>query len=233
MKNSNFYTGTKTLESMNGAKFYNRWILNKFKHFLKGDILEVGCGIGNFSSELSKHGKVTAIDIDVVLIKEIKNEKEFQIDAGWGDIEKGKYFFQGKTFDTIVCLNVLEHINQDVQALENILKLIKKGGNLIIIVPIYQFLYGEIDKNIGHYRRYNPQSIINQIKSLGLEIILYRKLNFLGAIGWFCAGRVLKDKHVEADRLYLFNILAPFFLAMEDLIEPPVGTSIMIIAEKK
>src|SRR5687768_7072271 len=113
------YSGTSTLESMSQAGFYNKWTLNKFKEYLRGDILEVGCGIGNFTKILSRFGTVTAIDIDPNLFDKFKNQKTLNGNLGIGDIEKGKYFFKGKKFETIVCINVLEHIENDTQALEN------------------------------------------------------------------------------------------------------------------
>src|SRR6266511_3871979 len=102
------YKGTSTLESMSQAGFYNQWTLNKFSKYLKGEILEVGCGIGNFTQTLSKFGNVTAIDIDQNLIKQFKDIENLNIKAGFGNIEKGEYFFKQKYFDTIVCINVLE-----------------------------------------------------------------------------------------------------------------------------
>ncbi len=225
------YTGTSTLESMSQAGFYNRWTLNKFKKFLKGDILEVGCGIGNFTKTLSQYGRVTAIDIDDYLIKEAKKNGDVKIQTGYGDIEKRKYFFNNKKFDTIVCVNVLEHINDDVIALRNINKLLKKNGTLILLVPIYTFLFGEIDRTVHHYRRYNPKFISKKMELLGYRIISSRKLNFVGAIGWFISGKIFKNKQVTENKIKLFNLISPL-LYLENLIEPIIGTSILIIAKK-
>lgn len=227
------YTGTSTLESMSQAGFYNKWILNKFKKYLKGEILEVGCGIGNFTKTLSQYGKVTAIDIDDYLIKTANENVQSAIQTGYGDIEKGKYFFKDKQFDTIVCINVLEHIKDDTTSLRNIQKLLKKNGNLILLVPIYDFLYSEIDKAVHHYRRYNPKTLIKKIEETGFTIILSRKLNFLGAIGWLISGKILKNKQITENKIKIFNLIAPFFLKLEDLFEPLISTSVLIIAQKK
>lgn len=226
------YTGATTLESMSQARFYNKWIFNKFKNFLKGEILEVGCGIGNFTKTLSNYGAVTAIDIDKNLLENIVKEKDPRMRVGYGDIEKGEYFFNDKRFDALICINVLEHIKDDARALDNMLKLLRNKGNMILLVPIYDFLYGEIDKTIGHFRRYNPEELIARIKDLGFIITYHKKLNFPGALGWFIAGKIFKNKHVEADKIQLFNILSPLFLFIENFMEPIIGTSILIIAKK-
>lgn len=225
------YMGETTLENMSQATGYNRWTLEKFEKYLKGEILEVGCGIGNFTQTLSKYGKVYAIDIDKSLVERVK--KDNMIEAGFGDIEKGEYFFKDKKFDTVVCINVLEHIKNDLTALENIYKLLKTGGRLVLLVPVNQFLYGEIDKAIGHFKRYDSKILEKEIGRFGFNILYKRKLNLLGALGWFFAGRVLKNTQVEKSKIKIFNIISPVFLAVENIIEPIIGTSILIIGEKK
>ena len=222
--------GEKTLESMNQAVWYNKWTMAKFLNFISGEILEVGCGIGNFTNELTKYGKVWAIDINKNYIDQLK--KMSGVEVGLGDIEKGEYFFTKKQFDTIICLNVLEHIQNDNQACENLYKLLKKDGILILLVPTHSFLYGEIDKNIGHFRRYERNKIINKLKSIGFSILKIRRLNILGALGWFIAGKILKRSTVENNNIRVFNFLAPVILLFEDIIEPPIGTSILIIAKR-
>lgn len=226
------YRGVSTLESMSQAGFYNQWTLRKFDGYLKGDILEIGCGIGNFTLTLSKYGIVTAIDIDKNLINSFKKNSESNISSGYGNIETGEYFFKEKSYDTIVCINVLEHIKNDMRALENISKLTKKGGHLILLVPIYEFLFGSIDKSIGHFRRYNPEDLIKKMKGKGFTIISSQKLNFIGALGWFISGKILKNKQITENDIKLFNFFSPI-LYLENFIKPLIGTSILIVAKKE
>lgn len=222
---------TITLESMSQAVWYNRWTLDKFKKYLKGEILEVGCGIGNFTKSLREYGSLYAIDIDKNYINEVK--KQANVKAGFGNIEIGRYFFGGRKFDVVVCINVLEHIKRDDQALKNLYKLLKNEGFLILLVPAHPFLFGEIDKSIGHSRRYIQEKLVRQLETFGFKILSYRKLNFLGAIGWYVSGRIFRESRVNEDKIKIFNFLAPFILPLEDLIEPTFGTSILIIAKKK
>lgn len=221
---------TVTLESMSQAVWYNQWTLNKFTPFIYGDILEVGCGIGNFTGLLAKYGKIWAVDINQEYIK--KNKPDKKINVGFGDIEKGKYFFKEKKFDSIVCLNVLEHIKDDNSAIKNLFTLLKSGGKLILLVPAHQFLYGEIDRSIGHVRRYNKGDLTRRLEETGFKILLSRKLNFLGALGWFIAGRILKEDIVKKGNIKIFNLVAPLVLSLEDLFETPMGTSILAVAQK-
>lgn len=222
-----------TLESMNQAVWYNLWTSKKFSRYLKGRILEVGCGIGNFTKTLTEYGEVFAIDINKDYLNETKKNTGDSARVGFGDIEIGKYNFGDQKFDCIVCLNVLEHIKKDKEALKNLYLLLKKNGYLTLLVPIHNFLYGEIDKSIGHLRRYNPVKLKFELKDLGFTIIKSRKLNFLGAIGWFIAGRILKDKQVSENKIKLFNLISPLVLFLENIMEPLIGTSVLIVAKKE
>ena len=227
----NDLNGQKTLESMSQAVWYNKWTLKKFESFLNGEILEIGCGIGNFTKSLTDYGQVWAIDIDNYNLTKtkriIKRDK-----VGFGDIEKGEFFFNKKKFDTIVCINVLEHIEDDIKAVKNLYQLLKPKGVLILLVPSHPTLYGQIDRSIGHFRRYS-KNILNEIlKKVGFKIIKSRRLNFLGSIGWFIAGKILKESKIKKDQVKIFNLFAPLVLKLEDLFEPPIGTSILTIAQR-
>lgn len=220
-----------TLESMSQAVWYNQWTVKKFASFLRGDILEVGCGIGNFTKSLTKYGRVFAIDINKNYVTDLKlslNDSQ----VGFGDIEKGEYFFAKQKFDTIVCLNVLEHIKDDKKALKNMHELLNPEGHLILLVPAYDFLFGRIDKEIGHFRRYNKKLLKNLLEEVGFKILKSRAINFLGGVGWWISSKLLLESRVAEGKIKVFNLIAPAFLSLENFIEPPFGTSILIIAKK-
>lgn len=229
MKNSK---AQNTLESMSQAVWYNQWTLSKFRKYLTGDILEVGCGIGNFTYDLTKFGKVWAIDINKEYVAKTEQKVDGKAQVGLGDIEKGEYFFNDRKFDIIICLNVLEHIRDDQSVLNNLFRLLKPEGMLILLIPAHQFLYGAIDSSIDHFRRYDKSEINNRLKKVGFSIIKSRRLNFLGAIGWLINGRIFKKNTIDDTKIKIFNIIAPLILPLENLIEPPFGTSILVIAKK-
>lgn len=224
---------SQTLESMSQATWYNRWTQTKFSKYLTGKILEIGCGIGNFSSYLAKYGRLTAIDINYEYLHKAKDRVDKNVRVGFGNIESGQYFFDKEIFDTIVCINVLEHISKDKKALKNIYQLLAQNGTLILLLPAHGFLYNSIDKSIGHFRRYEKDKIEYQLKDTGFEILSLRRLNFLGAIGWFIAGKIFKDKSISEDKIKIFNLVSPVFLTIENIFEPMVGTSILVVARKK
>lgn len=221
-------TGKKTLEIMSTASWYNKWLLEHIGKHLKGNILEVGAGIGNFTSKLSKFGKVTAIDYD----PDYKN-------ANYGDIEKGKYFFaQGKTtliskkFDTIVCMNVLEHIKNDKKALLNMFNLLNPGGKLILLVPAFQFAFSSLDYKLGHFRRYTIFSVSEKVITSGFKIVDSRYLNWLGLVGWLVSGKILKGILFSNWGLGIFDFIARPLLMVEKIMKLPFGLSVLVVAEK-
>jgi len=221
-----------SLESMNQAVWYNQWILNKIVKYLKNDILEVGCGIGNFTNSLIKYGKIWSIDIDQHLIKKTEKKLNKKVKIGYGDIEKGKYYFKKKYFDTIICFNVLEHIKNDENAVENLNKLLKKRGILLLVLPAHPKIYGSLDKHVGHFRRYEMNKLLSLLKSHNFDIILSKRINIIGALGWWFSGKVLKNTFVDLDKLSFFNKIAPFVLPIEDIIGTPIGISILVVAQK-
>lgn len=221
--------GKRTLEVMKKAKWYNPWLLSFFADHLGKEILDVGGGIGNFTGLLKNYGKVTAIDIQKYYYG---REGSSDINFGFGDIEKGEYFFKNKSFNSIVCLNVLEHINNDNRALLNIYRLLKKGGSAIILVPAGKLLYSKYDKLLGHFRRYNDWELKKKAKKAGFEVSEVRYLNWWGAIGWFVFLKILRKSEFPEKEVGIFDILGKYFLWIEKYLKIPFGLSVLIILKK-
>lgn len=221
-----------TLESMSQAEWYNQWTFKKFEKYLSGDILEVGCGIGNFTTTLSKYGNVWAIDNDEYCVDETKKLKIPHVRVGRGDIEKNLFFFQKRKFNVVVCMNVLEHIEHDEISLQHIYQLLQPNGYCIVLVPIHPWLYGTIDTSIHHFRRYSVTALTEKITASHFEIVWKRKINFLGSIGWFVSGKIFRSRGVRLNQLKFFNGVAPFILPIEDMFEPIIGTSVLVIGKR-
>lgn len=223
--------GKQTLETMDFAKWYNRWLYRSFSHLSKGRVLEVGTGIGNFT-KIIKANEVYGIDQNRKYIKDLKKKFKGKVKVGYGDIEKGKYFFKNKMFDLVICLNVLEHIKDDRKALRNMNKLLKKGGSLVLLVPAHKLLMSNADKNLGHFRRYQKAGIKNKLKEAGFRKIDTKYLNWWGAIGWFFFVTLTGIEMIPRDKVGVFDRLGKFFLWPEKFINPPFGLSVFAIAKK-
>lgn len=262
--------GKYTLEVMKKAKWYNGWLLSFFDTYLKGDILEVGAGIGNFTKLLAKYGEVTGIDINKdYLGKRFPHESGYHTekdsglcqndrekDSGlcqndpstssglrqnnglvrfkvrYGDVEKGKYFFKNKKFDTIVCLNVLEHIKDDKKALDNMYGLLNNNGKLVLLVPSHNLLYSKYDKLLGHFRRYNISKLISKIRCAGFETVDVRYINWWGALGWLFYLKLLNKEEFPEKEVGIFDILGRIFLWPEKFVKPRFGLSVLAMARR-
>lgn len=222
--------GKETLDVMRAAPFYNKWLFSFFRPHLKGRILEAGAGTGTFSEYFSKSSSdFTAVDYN----KEYINLLKKKYNAGFGDIQKGEFFFKNKKFDTIVTLNVVEHIKDDITALKNFYELLNEGGKLLILVPAHKFAYSDIDKNLGHYRRYSTVDLSTKLKKAGFAVKESRYLNLLGLVGWFLSGKVFGKSQLETGQLSIFETISKPLLFLEKIVKMPVGLSVYIIAEKK
>src|SRR5262249_30499806 len=132
------------------------------------------------------------------------------------DISRNSYP-QFEIYDTIICLNVLEHIEDDVEALRNMRKLLKPGGKLLLYVPANPRLYCEIDRGVGHYRRYVMKELLDKMQRAGYRVPVSRHHNILGAVGWWINGKVLGKKAIGATDVGGFDLLMPLVKAQDRL----------------
>ena len=225
--------GQQTLEIMAQADHYNKWIYNLIKPYMKGKICEIGAGTGTFSDIFSRDGfTVTAIDYNGEYLKIInqknKNIKTFLFDMQSKSIPTA---LTGK-FDTIVILNVLEHLSDHVLAMSHLNKMLKNGGTLIALVPSFQIAFGSIDKYLSHFRRYNKDSFIRLATSNSFKIIFNRYINLLGLCGWFINARLFKLKSISNFQVKIFDFVSRPLLIIEKYIPPPMGLSLICVATK-
>jgi SAM-dependent methyltransferase len=135
-------------------------------------------------------------------------------------------------FDTVFALNVVEHINDDSLAIQNCYKLLKPGGNLIILVPAYEALYNRFDKELEHYRRYTQFKLNHLIKSNGFSVIHSQYFNLIGIFGWFFSGKILRKKTIPRDQMKLYNMLVPVFKIVDKITMQKAGLSVISVAKK-
>ena len=217
---------------------YNHWIYENIQNFIGDNILEVGAGIGNITDFIIFRNNLTVIDINQHYIDYLNSKYSFRNESNFNalnvDIQDIKSSpLASKRFDTIICLNILEHLENDRGAVENMSYLLEPGGKLIILVPALKTLYGSIDVSFEHLRRYNKKELKSLINGQDIEIVKFYYLNFLGLLGWFINGRILKKKELPEKQTRLFDELVPFLSFAEKIIIPPLGQSLILIAQKK
>ncbi|MBN1263841.1 MAG: glycosyltransferase [Candidatus Pacebacteria bacterium] len=227
-------TGRKTLFRMSLMKNYNRWIFERIRPFLGDQLLEVGSGIGSISHLLAGLGKdVLLTDIRQDYLKDLKRRfiGHPRVAVRKHDILSDPKKLPGP-IDTIICLNVLEHL-EDQKAFKNFAAILKKNGRLILLVPALKCLYGSLDQKLGHLRRYRKQEIINQLAASNFEVEKIFYHNFPGALGWLVSGRVLKRKIISRFSGMVMNKMTPYLASLESRVKIPFGLSLIVVGRKK
>lgn len=242
MKNFQFkeidHEGMQTLEAISQANHFNHWMYHTIKPYCKGNILEIGSGIGNITKEFIKSDiKITASDIRNNYCSYLSNNyDDYLNDILLLDIidpnfdQKFKKYFG--SFDTIFALNIVEHVKDDNLAIANCKKLLKKDGHLIILVPAYQALYNKFDKELEHFRRYNLKTLSKLFTDNHLEIIHRQYFNFVAILGWWFSGSVLKKKTIPEGQMKLYNSLVPIFKIIDKIVLNKIGISSIVVGKK-
>lgn len=232
--------GEDTLHTIGLAHHFNRWMYSTIKPFCKGNILEVGSGLGNISEYfLTDKSNILLTDIRDIYCKSLHEkfdnfsnllgvETMNLVDAEF-DKKFGKYF---NTFDTVFALNVIEHILNDQLAVSNCYKLLKPEGHLIILVPAYPWLFNNFDKELEHYRRYTRKQLESLFLSCNLKIYHSQYFNAAGIAGWFVSGKMQHHKIIPTGQICLYNKLVIIFKLFDRLIFNSFGLSEITVGEK-
>ena len=234
-------TGLQTLEQFAEAKKFNQWLFETLLPYCKGKILEAGSGIGNISELLLQHKfHLTVSDLReeycTYLSSKFNNhpllDGVVQLDLSVDSLETEKPELIGQ-FDTVITSNVIEHIEDDVNAIRNCKKMLAKHGNLIILVPAFQSFYNGFDKELGHYRRYSAKKLSGLMQAEGMQVIHTQYFNTAGLLGWFFSGAVMKKKVIPNNQLQLFEKLVPVVRLIDKLTLHKAGLSVIAVARKQ
>jgi SAM-dependent methyltransferase len=223
------------LLKMGSLRNYNRLIFSQIKPYLGKRVLEVGGGIGNITKYLLCCEHVVVTDISGENLYYLKNLFGIypNINILKNDItDLNSQELKQHDFDTILCLNVLEHIKDDKKALMNIHSIMNEGARSIILVPALISLQGSLDAELGHYRRYDKDKLINLLEAAGFGVEKVYYFNLCGAIGWFINSRVLKRKTFSRIQLWAFDKLC-WFIKFEAKLKLPFGISLIAVCKKR
>lgn len=233
--------GQATLHRMASVDRYNRWIYDEIVPFAGRRLLEVGCGIGNMTDFFLNLEEVVGLDLlpSSVHNVKVKYAQHPNVHIYQGDITTRETVDKLVThgFDTIVCLNVLEHIEKDQLALRHMYDLLVPGGRLLLFVPAGQYMYGSLDVALGHFCRYEKRGLDAKVREAGFDIVKSTYMNLAGIPGWWLNSRVLQREILPTGQLQLFNALAPLFIAFERILrkwwDAPIGQSVLCIGKKE
>jgi len=228
-------TNTLTLSIMEEAPAYHQWIFEKMRPWLGKTILEVGCGTGHLTGLLLGHGKVIPTDVNGEYLKIVENEfcghPNLRRVFPW-DIRYPLPKEIDVRIDSIVCSNVLEHVEEDEEALGHFYQLLPPGGRVFLLVPALKWLYNGLDQALGHFRRYSKEELHQKLKTQGFKICELSFLNVFGVLGWFFNGTVMRRRLLPVQQVRVFNKMVSFFILFEKVIPAVIGQSLIAIGEK-
>jgi len=224
----------QTLQNMKRLHRYNRWIFSNFRPFLGRRVLEIGSGIGNITKFLLDRDLVIATDVEPKYLSLLKNTfgkyRKFTVERlsiPSAEMERYRSFH----IDSVICFNVLEHIERDEEAIRNIYDLLEPGGRFLLLVPSHRWLYGTLDQHLGHRRRYRKGELKNTLEATGFKVIYLKYFNRIGVLGWFLNSRILRRKRLSSFQMRIYNFFVPLF-KLERFFPLPFGISLLAVGEK-
>jgi SAM-dependent methyltransferase len=230
--------GGRTLEVFADTPRVNRWIYSKLAGHVRGDILEIGSGIGNLSrlivADAMADARIVLSDMEPhyleTLAATFANDRRVSV-ARYDLEQPPSSEIAARRFDSIVAVNVIEHIGDDASLVGRLAALLRPGGRLLVYVPACSFAYGSLDRALGHFRRYSPATLTSLLANAGLEPDAPRYMNVLGLLGWTVNGRLFGRTQLSPTQLRIFEWLMPM-LRLEDRFRLPFGLGIYTAASK-
>ena len=203
--------------------------------YLGATVLEIGAGMGNLSRQLApRRRRYIATDIDAEHLTRLKSEllHRPRLEVRQVDLTNPAHFedFRGQ-MESVVCLNVLEHVADDAQALRNIRSALAPGGRAIVLVPEGMEIYGQLDKVLGHCRRYSRAELQQRMEQAGFRVERILDFNRIARPGWYLTGRLLKRNQMSAVQLWIYDRLVWLWRRIDGLLPWP-GVSLIAIARK-
>ncbi|PHX91755.1 MAG: methyltransferase type 12 [Flavobacteriales bacterium] len=228
--------GEENLRAIAAADQFNHWMYSQIQPYCKGKILEIGSGIGNISRFFVENKQ----DID---LSDIRNQYRSYLRKKFSSRQCIDIDIVGEnfdivhaekigTYDAIFALNVVEHIKDDRMALLNMVKLLKPGGNIVILVPAYQYLYNGFDRALEHFRRYTKYTLM-AIFPNNAQLVKTWHFNFAGIFGWFLVGTIFRKKVIPESNMRVYNVLTPLFKLADKVVCNSMGLSVIAVYQKK
>jgi SAM-dependent methyltransferase len=217
-------------QAMSAARNYFDWQGRLVAPELGATVVEAGCGIGNFTRMLLDRRLVVAVDVEAECVERLRQRYPNQANLRTEicGVESPEFAaLRRYEADSCVCLNVLEHVEDDRGALRAMASILKPGGTIALLVPAFPALYGPTDENLGHYRRYTRSSMLELVRQAGLRVRKLHYVNSAGFFGWWANARVLRSQTISRRQVEIYDrYVAPGLSRIERIVKPPFGQSL-------
>ncbi len=223
--------GSQILGRLNRAPKFTKWMADTIRPFVGQRILEIGAGTGNLTAQLIPRIKYWSTDINPLYLMYLENvgRNRPYMTVGFTDAERAETYPQDQNFDTVICLNVVEHLKDDRGALMNIRSALDPGGRAIVLVPCGPRLYGTLDEVLGHQRRYTKKTLTDVVRAAGLELEKILEFNRVGVLAWWLNGRVLHRRVFGLWQIKLLNVMTPIFRVIDNIVPLPPLSLIAVV----
>lgn len=235
MSDADFVYSGSELESLAGARNYYRWLLRRFSPYLGAEVIEIGAGTGTFSElllSLPQVKRLVAIEPSAnnfpLLSKRLEGDARVRVVKGYLEDSAPP-----ESADSLVAVNVLEHIERHDEFLRRTWEVARPNGTLLLFVPAMPAIFGSLDRAFEHFRRYTRASLRERIESANWRIESLAYMNLPGILPWFVAGKVLRRTSIAGGEARLYDrLVVPVAAAIEDRVSVPIGQSLIAIARK-
>ncbi len=227
------------LETMREARRYQDHVFELLRPHIGSSVLEVGCGIGTSSlrfAEMAERLVCIEPNLNCASRAHAALDGHPKISLRTCHLEEcDREELVQQRFDTIICVNVLEHIEDDVRALRLFRELVAPtGGHVLIFVPAVQAAYGPLDAALGHHRRYAKRTLRAAFNAAGLETTTLRYTNPIGLLGWMYNAHISRTTEHTSGQVKLFEqFVAPWALPLDRLVAPPLGLSLFAVGRAR
>ncbi len=224
----------RDLEVLAEMPNYYAWIMEALAPHVRGRVIEYGAGTGTITHRLLPHAtSLVAVEPSKNLTAALQSRVGANVDVRCETLEEHAVREPDQSADTIVMINVLEHIEDDRAALRNLIRILRPGGALLLFVPALQLLMSEIDRVHGHYRRYHRADLRAKVAEAGATVIHCAYFDMFGVVPWLILNKALSSTTFNPALVRLNDrIVVPVSRAIERLFDPPFGKNLVLVARK-
>lgn len=226
--------GGEILLRLNRAPRFSRWMADVIRPYSGSRVLELGAGIGNLTTHLVPRASYWATDINPEYLDNLERLRANRpyLRVAHVDATDAATFPTEQSFDTVIFLNVLEHLADDAGALRNVYAALENGGTAVVLVPCGPKLFGTLDDVLGHCRRYTEKQLIAVGQSAGFTVGHVLKFNRTGVIAWWLNGKILRRRTFGLAQIRALNLLTPLFRALDPWLPLPPLSLIAIFRKE-